>query len=59
VGAGDAFCGALLAALAQGIAMTSALQRAQTAAAFAVARKGTQAAFPSRAELFALFHSLT
>ena len=59
VGAGDAFCGALLAALAQGIAMTSALQRAQTAAAFAVAKKGTQAAFPSRAELFALFHSLT
>ena len=59
VGAGDAFCGALLAALGQGMAMTSALQRAQTAAAFAVARKGTQAAFPSRAELLALFNSLT
>jgi len=59
VGAGDAFCGALLAALAQGIAMTAALQRAQAAAAFAVTRSGTQAAFPSSAELFALFDSLT
>jgi ribokinase len=59
VGAGDAFCGALLAALAQGIAMTAALQRAQAAAAFAVARSGTQVAFPSSAELFALFDSLT
>jgi ribokinase len=59
VGAGDAFCGALLAALAQGIAMTAALQRAQAAAAFAVTRSGTQAAFPSRAELCALFDSLT
>jgi ribokinase len=59
VGAGDAFCGALLAALAQHIPMTVCLQRAQTAAAFAVARSGTQAAFPSRAELLALFNSLT
>jgi ribokinase len=59
VGAGDAFCGALLAALAQHIPMTVSLQRAQAAAAFAVARSGTQAAFPSRAELFALFNSLT
>lgn len=59
VGAGDAFCGTLLAALAQGTAMTAALQRAQAAAAFAVARSGTQAAFPNRAELFALFDSLT
>jgi ribokinase len=59
VGAGDAFCGALLAALAQHIPMTVSLQRAQTAAAFAVARSGTQAAFPSRAELLALFNSLT
>ncbi|MFK4447320.1 ribokinase [Caballeronia udeis] len=59
VGAGDAFCGALLAALAQHIPMTVALQRAQAAAAFVVERSGTQAAFPSRAELFALFNSLT
>src|SRR5476649_2154965 len=59
VGAGDAFCGALLAALAQHIPMTVSLQRAQAAAAFAVARSGTQAAFPNRAELFALFNSLT
>ena len=58
-GAGDAFCGVLLAALAQGMTMTAALQRAQIAAAFTVARSGTQAAFPSRAELFALFNSLT
>jgi len=59
VGAGDAFCGALLAALAEHIPMTVSLQRAQTAAAFAVARSGTQAAFPSRAELLGLFNSLT
>jgi ribokinase len=59
VGAGDAFCGALLAALARGVDMTDALRQAQAAAAFAVARNGTQAAFPSREQLLALFHSLT
>jgi ribokinase len=55
VGAGDAFCGMFVAALAQGVSMRSALHQAQMAAAFTVARRGAQAAFPSRADLLALF----
>jgi ribokinase len=55
VGAGDAFCGMFVAALAQGVSMRAALHQAQMAAAFTVARRGAQAAFPSRADLLALF----
>jgi ribokinase len=59
VGAGDAFCGMFVAALAQGDSMRAALNQAQMAAAFTVARRGAQAAFPSRADLLALFPSST
>jgi ribokinase len=59
VGAGDAFCGMFVAALARGVSMRTALNQAQMAAAFTVARRGAQAAFPSRADLLALFPSST
>jgi ribokinase len=59
VGAGDAFCGMFVAALARSASMRAALDQAQMAAAFAVARRGAQAAFPSRADLLALFPSST
>jgi ribokinase len=55
VGAGDVFCGTLVAALARHIAMAQAVSHAQAAAAVAVARHGAQASFPGRAELRALF----
>jgi ribokinase len=57
VGAGDAFCGTLLAALAQDLAMPLALRWAQTVAAYAVARRGAQASFPDRATTRDLLHS--
>jgi ribokinase len=57
VGAGDAFCGTLLAALAQDLAMPLALRWAQTVAAHAVARRGAQASFPDRATTRELLHS--
>jgi ribokinase len=59
VGAGDAFCGTLVATLARGVSMRAALNHAQMAAAFTVERRGAQAAFPSRAELSALLSSST
>ncbi len=59
VGAGDAFCGTLLAALAQGLAMPLALRWAQAVAAYAVARRGAQASFPDRAATCDLLHSST
>lgn len=50
-GAGDAFVGALAAACAAGLDMQSAVDFAQRAAAFSVARHGAQAAMPRRSEL--------
>ncbi|HEY1999180.1 PfkB family carbohydrate kinase [Paraburkholderia sp.] len=57
VGAGDAFCGTLLAALARNLPMPHALRWAQAVAAFAVARPGAQASFPDRATMHALLHA--
>lgn len=57
VGAGDAFCGTLLAALAQGLPMPHALRWAQAVAAFSVARPGAQASFPDRAAMRDLLHA--
>lgn len=51
VGAGDAFCGTLLAALAQHLPMPHALRWAQAVAAYSVARPGAQASFPDRASM--------
>jgi ribokinase len=50
VGAGDVFCGALVACLARGVALATALRVAVEAASLAVTRPGTQASFPSAAE---------
>lgn len=49
--AGDTFCGALVAALAQGHALPAALRRASAAAALACTRPGAQASIPQRAEV--------
>jgi len=51
VGAGDVFCGALVAALAAGEASNVALRAATEAAAISVTRPGVFASFPSRAEI--------
>jgi ribokinase len=50
-GAGDAFCGALVTFLAEGMAMVDAARRANVVAALSVTRPGTQASFPRREEL--------
>ena len=50
-GAGDTVVGALAAALAAGRPLREALTRAQTAAALAVTRLGTQSAMPTAAEV--------
>ncbi len=59
VGAGDAFCGALVATLAQGLPMAAALRRAQAAAMLTVTRSGSQASFPTHTEWDALVQSST
>jgi ribokinase len=51
VGAGDAFNGALAAALAEGLPLIDAATRATAAAAIAVTRPGAQGALPWRAEI--------
>lgn len=54
-GAGDVFCGALVAARAAGRAWRQALVVAAEAAAICVARAGVLASFPTREELAAIF----
>jgi ribokinase len=56
-GAGDAFLGALAAALAEGIGLRDAVGCANAAAALAVTRPGAQGSFPSRAEVETLLAS--
>jgi ribokinase len=51
VGAGDAFNGALAAALAEGLDLVRAATRANAAAAIAVTKPGAQGALPSRDEI--------
>lgn len=53
-GAGDCFCGALAAALAQGQRLQQALRWAQVAASIAVGREGAAPSMPRMAELAAL-----
>jgi ribokinase len=52
-GAGDAFCGALAAFLAEGDSLLLAARKANVVAATSVTRHGTQASFPKRTELLA------
>lgn len=56
-GAGDAFSGALAAAIAQGgsVPFTTAVRRANRVAALSTERTGTASAMPTRAELRARF----
>jgi ribokinase len=51
VGAGDVFCGTLVAARARGLGWRAAMHAASEAAAICVARAGVLASFPSRAEM--------
>ncbi len=53
-GAGDTFCGALVAALSQQMELGEALRRASAAAALACTRMGAQSSIPERAEVDAL-----
>jgi len=53
-GAGDTFCGTLVAALAAGEDTDAALRRASAAAALACTRLGAQTSVPTRAEVDAL-----
>ncbi len=55
VGAGDVFCGALIAARAAGRTWSGSLRIAVEAAAIAVTRRGVLASFPTRAEMAGLF----
>ena len=50
-GAGDAFCGALAAAFADGLSPAAALERACAAGALAVTRAGAMPSLPTAAEL--------
>ncbi len=50
-GAGDAFCGALAAAFAQGYELAEALRRGCAAGSAATTQLGAQSALPTRAEL--------
>ena len=51
VGAGDCFCGVLAAGLDAGLSLRDAIERANVAAALAVARAGAADAMPTRAEI--------
>lgn len=54
VGAGDAFNGALAAALAEGMPLDKAVSFAQAAAALSVQRRGAQPSFPRRSAVLRL-----
>jgi ribokinase len=56
-GAGDTFCGTLVAGIASGFAPERALRRACAASALACTRYGAQASVPTRSEVDALLAS--
>jgi ribokinase len=58
VGAGDVFCGIFVGGLARGLDPVAAARWANSGAAVSVTRRGTQSAFPSRAELATLLAGL-
>lgn len=53
-GAGDTFCGALVAAMARGLSMQECLKEASAASALACTKLGAQSSIPSREEVLAL-----
>jgi ribokinase len=55
-GAGDAFAGALAAALAENFALSEAVRFAHTAAALKLGKLGAQAGLPHRAEVLGMLH---
>jgi len=58
-GAGDTYAGVLAAGLfVRGLAMDSAMKAAAAAAALTIGRRGAWAAFPSAAEIEAIFASV-
>ncbi|MCS7207817.1 MAG: ribokinase [Dehalococcoidia bacterium] len=59
VGAGDAFCGALTVALAEGMPLPEAVRFANAAGAVAVTKPGAQTAMPTREEVEHLLRSFT
>ncbi len=56
-GAGDTFCGTLVAALSQGMSLSQALRRASAAAALACTKMGAQSSIPTAAEVTAFLTS--
>jgi ribokinase len=58
-GAGDTFCGALVAALSQGNDLQAALRLASAAGALACTRLGAQSSIPSQAEVAAFLATQT
>ena len=58
-GAGDTFCGVLVAALSEGNGMAAALRRASAASALACTKSGAQSAIPSRDEVASFLHQQT
>ena len=56
-GAGDTFCGVLVAALGRGDGLASALRQASAAGALACTRAGAQSSIPTADEVTALLHT--
>jgi ribokinase len=56
-GAGDTFCGALVAALGRGDGLAGAMRQASAAGALACTRAGAQSSIPTRDEVMALLHT--
>jgi ribokinase len=59
VGAGDVFCGALIAGRSDGRSWSQSLRAATEAASIAVTRQGVISSFPSRAEMAGIFSRLS
>jgi ribokinase len=57
VGAGDAFCGALVTGLSEGFDFTEAVKFASAAAGLACTRIGAQASLPARTDIESLWRS--
>lgn len=56
-GAGDTFCGVLVAALSEGNHLPAALRRASAAAALACTQSGAQSSIPTREAVAAFLHA--
>jgi ribokinase len=59
VGAGDAFCGALCAALADGASLVDAARIGNAAGALAVTKHGAEPSMPDKADIDALLHKIS